>query len=153
MADVGDRKDGGGGRRDTQKLLGMVVDGKDEGEEGGDGTLRKLGVIEFLTQEPNPSGTTLVDARNGFNNLIRLAMLWTVQHCWLEGSRFGFNWYRHWAKLLLRQPGEPLDLLLIPERGNSVRNPLDGIVQDYPPPPGQGVKTSRLRAFIHIICR
>ena len=93
MADVGDRKDGGGGRRDTQKLLGMVVDGKDEGEEGGDGTLRELGVIEFLNHEADPSGTTLVDARNGFNNLIRLAMLWTVQHCWLEGSRFGFNWY------------------------------------------------------------
>ena len=26
-------------------------------------------------------GTTIVDDRNGFNNLIRLVMLWTVRHC------------------------------------------------------------------------
>ena len=49
-----------------------------EGEEGGGGTQRALGALEFLTQDAEPSGTTLVDARNGFNELIRLAMLWTV---------------------------------------------------------------------------
>ena len=38
----------------------------------------ELGAIELLTQDLDPSGTTLVDARNGFNNLIRLVVLWTV---------------------------------------------------------------------------
>ena len=56
-------------------------------------------------QEAEPSGTTLVDARNGFNELSRLAMLWTVRHCWPAGAIFAFNCYKHWAQLLLRQPG------------------------------------------------
>ena len=34
-------------------------------------------------------------------------MLWTVRHCWLAGARFAINFYRHWAQLLLLQPGEP----------------------------------------------
>ena len=51
-----------------------------EGEEGGGGTQRALEALEFLTQEAEPSRTTLVDACNGFNELNRLAMLWTVRH-------------------------------------------------------------------------
>eukprot|EP00957_Ditylum_brightwellii_P157649 11999074-Ditylum_brightwellii.AAC.1 len=54
-----------------------------------------------------PGGTTLVDARNGFNKLSRLAMLWTVRHWWQQGTRFLFNWYQHWALLIIRQPGGP----------------------------------------------
>ena len=46
-----------------------------EGKEGGVGTLRALGALEFLTQDAEPSGTTLVDACNGFNDLIRLEIL------------------------------------------------------------------------------
>ena len=75
-------------------------------EEGG-GTQRALGSLEFLTQEAEPSVTTLVDARNGFNELSRLAMLWNVRHRWLAGARFVFNCYRYWAQLLLCQTGEP----------------------------------------------
>ena len=65
--------------------LGMEVevDRGSEGEEGGGGTLRALGALEFLTQEAEPRGTTLVDSGNGFNELSRLAMLWTV---WLLQS-------------------------------------------------------------------
>ena len=77
-----------------------------KGEEGGGGTQWALEALEFLTQEAEPSGTMLVDARNGFNKLSRLAMLWTVQHRWPAGARFTFNCYRHWAQLLLLQPGE-----------------------------------------------
>ena len=40
-----------------------------KGEEGGGGTQRALEALEFLTQDAEPSGTTLVDARNGFNEL------------------------------------------------------------------------------------
>ena len=54
------------------------VDG--EGEEGGDGTLRVLGSLELLTQDAEPSVTTLISACNGFNKLSRLVMLWTVRH-------------------------------------------------------------------------
>ena len=56
------------------------VDSESKGEEGGGGNQRALEALEFLTQEAEPSGTAIVDARNGFNELSRLAMLWTVQH-------------------------------------------------------------------------
>ena len=65
-----------------EAALGMEVevDRESEGEEGGGGTQRALEALEFLTQEAEPIGTTLVDACNGFNELSRLAMLWTVRH-------------------------------------------------------------------------
>ena len=75
--------------------------------KGVGGAQRALGDLEFLTQDVEPSGTMLVDARNGFNELGRLAMLWTVWHRWPAGARFAFNCYRHSAQLLLRQTGEP----------------------------------------------
>ena len=55
-----------------------TIEGK--GAEGVGGTQRALGALEFLTQDAEPSRTTLIDAHNGFSNLIRLSMLWTVQH-------------------------------------------------------------------------
>ena len=60
--------------------LGMEVkvDRESEGEEGGGRPQQALEPLEFLTQDADPSGTTLVDAHNGFNELSRLAMLWTV---------------------------------------------------------------------------
>ena len=57
-----------------------------KGEDEGGGTLRALGALEFLAQEAEPSGTTLVDAHNGFNELSRLEMLWTVRHRWPAGG-------------------------------------------------------------------
>ena len=43
----------------------------------------------------------LVDACNGFNNLRRLVVMWTVQHRWLVGVRFAFN-YKHYVHLLIQ---------------------------------------------------
>ena len=64
------------------------------------------------TQESEPSGTTLIDAYNEYNELNRLAMLWTMRHRCPAGARFAFNFYNHWAQLLLRQPGElPVTIL------------------------------------------
>ena len=84
-------------------------DGADNGvsevEEEGDGTSRALGALEFLTQDAEPSGTTLVDARIRFNELSRLAMLWNVWHRWPAIARFTFNCYRHWEQLIIHQPG------------------------------------------------
>ena len=69
----------------------MEEDRESEGEEGVGGTQQALDALEFLTQEADPIGTTLVDACNGFNELSRLAMLWTVRHRWLAGERSSFN--------------------------------------------------------------
>ena len=73
------------------EVLGMEVKEEGQGEEWGDWSLRSLEAIEFLTQDAEPSGTTLVDACNGFNELSHLVILWTVQHRWQEGARFAFN--------------------------------------------------------------
>ena len=80
-----------------EAVLGMEIEEEvdDEGEEGGDGTLRALGALEFLTQDADPIWTNLVYACNGFNTQNRLAMLWTVQRCWPVGVRFAFNCYMH----------------------------------------------------------
>ena len=44
--------------------------------------------------------------------MIRLAILWTVRHRWPAGAKIAFNCYKHWAQLLLRQPGElPVTIL------------------------------------------
>ena len=58
----------------------MEEDRDSEGKEEGEGTQRALESLESLTQDAEPNGTTLVDARNGFNKPSRLAMLWTVRH-------------------------------------------------------------------------
>ena len=84
-----------------------------EGDEESDGTRRALESLEFFNQDAELSGTTLVDSRNGFNELSHLAMLWTVRHRWPAGERFAFNCYRHWAQLLLLYPGEPPVKILI----------------------------------------
>ena len=55
-----------------------------------------LGSTGLLTQKSEPGGTTLVDARNGFNKLSRLVMIWTVRHRWLVGVRFAFNLYMNY---------------------------------------------------------
>ena len=73
---------------------------------------RALKALGLLTQDAEPSGTMLVHACNGFNELSHLAMLWTVRHRWLSGARFAFNFYKHWAQLHLRQLGElPVTIL------------------------------------------
>ena len=113
----------------SESALGMEVEeveGREGEEEGGD-TLRALEALELLTQDAEPSGTTLVDARNGFNKLSRLAMLWTVRHRWPAGARFSFNCYKHWAQLLLRQPGELQVTILIIE-GVTQGDPLSMVL-------------------------
>ena len=86
------------GFAEALQMEGVEAEGS-EGKERGGGTQRELGALELLTQEAEPSGNMLVDARNGFNELSRLAMLWTVQHRWPAGARFAFNCYTHWFQL------------------------------------------------------
>ena len=79
--------------------------------------------IGFQTLEAYMGGTAIIDARNGFNKLIRLTIMWTVRRCWPAGVKFVFNFYKHWEKLFLRQLGSPPVTLLIRE-GVTQRNPL-----------------------------
>ena len=79
------------------------------------GNLLALGTIGFLTQEVELCSTIIVDARNVFNKLSHLAMLWTVRHIWRVGARFAFYYYNHLEKLLLRQLGDPPVTLFIQE--------------------------------------
>ncbi len=59
-----------------------------------------------------PEGLTLVDARNGFNELSRYSMLWTARHRWPKGTRFAFNCYRHYARCIVWNPGDKPSILL-----------------------------------------
>ena len=44
----------------------------------------------------------LIEARNFFNEGNWTAMLWGVQFEWPGGVQFIFNWYCHWATLVVR---------------------------------------------------
>ena len=103
---AGTEEEAAEGLAEALRMEGVEDEGS-KGEEGGGGTLRALKALEFLTQEAEPIGTTLVDSHNGFNKLSRLAVLWTVRHRWPAGVRFAFNCYKHWAQLILCQPREP----------------------------------------------
>ena len=65
--------------------------------EGDEGILPGWDVLKVLL---------LGDAHNGFNNLSRLVMLWTICHRWHIHAQFPFNWYRHIVQLLVQLPGE-----------------------------------------------
>jgi hypothetical protein len=80
-------------------LPSLPTDGMDEAEE------------LPLPPLPDPTVCVLIDATNGFNELGRRAMLWSVRHLWPAGSRFAFNCYRHSAQLILRQSGQPCHVL------------------------------------------
>ena len=77
--------------------------------------------------EPDVNVTLLVDARNGFNELGRKTMLWTVRHLWAAGARFAFNCYRHSAQLILRRRKAPCHILLSQE-GVTQGDPLSMIL-------------------------
>ena len=77
--------------------------------------------------DDDPLGVLLVDARNGFNELSRKAMLWTVRHLWYNGARFAFNCYRHQSLLIMRRPGGTAEILLSRE-GVTQGDPLSMVL-------------------------
>jgi len=54
---------------------------------------------------------TLLDASNGFNELSRFHMLWTIRHLWPRASRFAFNCYRFYSILIVRNLNQPITIL------------------------------------------
>jgi hypothetical protein len=77
--------------------------------------------------DDDPTCALLMDARNGFNELGRKAMLWSVRHLWANGSRFAFNCYRHSAQLILRRKGHPGHTILS-EEGVTQGDPLSMVL-------------------------
>lgn len=73
------------------------------------------------------NATVLVDARNGFNELNRTAMLWTVRHRWPDGARFAFNCYRHQGQLVMRQR-DGTSIILLSQEGVTQGDPLSMIL-------------------------
>ncbi len=121
-------------RAETNKLMQFCAGEIDdelwevEGEEGEDppwiaeaeGDLQ--GELKY-----GPEGLTLVDARNGFNELSCCLMLWTARHCWPQGTQFAFNCYRHYARCIVRNPGDKPSILLSRE-GVTQGCPQSGIL-------------------------
>jgi hypothetical protein len=88
--------------------------------------------IAAIVNETDPSDTNvtavlLVDAANGFNELGRKAMLWTIRHRWTNGAQFSFNCYRHSAQLILCRRGHNCTVLLSRE-GVTQGDPLSMVL-------------------------
>ena len=75
----------------------------------------------------DPRALLLVDARNGFNEIGRIALLWTTRYRWAQGARFAFNCYRHQAQLVLRRPGRECAILASKE-GVTQGDPLSMVL-------------------------
>lgn len=78
-----------------------------------DGRTTQAGSTTTGGSPEDPFVFLAVDARNGFNEISRRAMLWTVRHLWPSGSRFVFNCYRHSGISVLRR-GDHQDCYIIP---------------------------------------
>ena len=86
-------------------------------------------------------GVLMVDARNAFNSLNRMAALWNVRVLWPRCSRFLFNSYRGWGSLVVRgsscllyskegvTQGDPLSMFMYAVSTlpliSSLKDPLD----------------------------
>ena len=77
-----------------------------------------------MQPEEDLAGCLLADAANGFNNLSRLAMLWTVAHRWPQASRFAFNCYRHFSQLVIRVPGDRTPTKILSKEGVTQGDPM-----------------------------
>eukprot|EP00957_Ditylum_brightwellii_P064722 4912222-Ditylum_brightwellii.AAC.1 len=88
-------------------------------------------------------GVLLVDAKDAFNQINCRVMLWDVQHLWSVGSRFAFNTYQHWRKLVLQGQDE----LVYRKEGTSYLPPYllvfnnckNGLPRGYIPEPTKSI--------------
>ena len=105
-------------------------DDDDDDDDGGD-VAADVGDAPATVEAATPAeALLLVDATNGFNNLSRYGMLWTVRHRCPKMSRFTFNCYRHEITLICRQPGGEVETILSKEgvtQGDPLAMALYGI--------------------------
>jgi hypothetical protein len=113
---------------EAQDLASLILAGGDdppvEGATAGDTPMTDSTPPDPPGQVDEPDVALLIDARNGFNELGRKAMLWTVRHLWASGARFAFNCYRHASLLILRSPGNKTCHLLASREGITQGDPL-----------------------------
>ena len=69
-----------------------------------------------------------MDAKNGFNELNRLGMLWKVRHLWPKGSRFAFNCYKRQSRLFLRDHRDNTCRILRSREGVTQGDPLSMVL-------------------------
>ena len=79
-------------------------------------------------QECDPSVALFIDAYNGFNELNRIALMWTLFHQWPAGARFVFNCYKHWAQLFLRRINGRGAYTLYSKEGVTQGDPLSMLI-------------------------
>jgi hypothetical protein len=79
--------------------IDQLCAGLEAGIEGGIHAINQLW-REFAGHED--WGFLLVDAKNAFNELNRIVMLWTIRHEWPSCAKFAFNCYRHFVVLVIR---------------------------------------------------
>lgn len=63
---------------------------------------------ELFEVSDDSHGMLLIDAKNAFNSINRLSLLWNVRVLWPRASRFIFNTYRGWAPLVIKGCDETL---------------------------------------------
>jgi hypothetical protein len=71
-------------------------------EAGIEGGIHAINHLWKEHEEDNDWGFLLVDAKNTFNEMNRVAMLWVIWHKWPSCARFAFNCYQHFAVLAIR---------------------------------------------------
>ena len=95
--------------------------GLEAGIEGGIHAAKRI--WDELNEEEE-WGFTLVDARNAFNEENRTAMLWTVRHLWPSGAQFAFNFYKHFAILVIRGKDSRSACIILSKEGVTQGCPL-----------------------------
>jgi hypothetical protein len=71
-------------------------------EAGIEGGMHAINHLWKEHEEENDWGFLLVDAKNAFNEMNGVAMLWVIRHKWPSCARFTFNCYRHFAVLAIQ---------------------------------------------------
>ena len=77
-----------------------------------------------MQPEEDLAGCLLADAANGFNNVSRLEMLWTVAHRWPRASSFAFNCYRPFPQLVIRVSGDCTPEIILSRKGVTQGDPM-----------------------------
>jgi hypothetical protein len=76
-------------------------------------------VTDLFDSHDDDYGVLIVDAKNAFNSINRISLLWNIRILWPQASRFIFNTYRGKSLLLLKNCTEVL-------------NSSEGVVQGDP---------------------
>ena len=69
---------------------------------GIEGEIHSATKFREKNSEEDQMGFLLVDAKNSFNELNRVRMLFETRMSWPRGARFLFNCYKYWSLLVIR---------------------------------------------------